>query len=128
MKFRERLKLYKKGDTALTHDELLLFGERLRKRRIALGVTQESVADQVGITLRWYQRIERGENTVSIDTLLALSRVLSVSIDYLMFGELANSLNNPYADIVSKITDKLSPGQRENAIKMLQLFAESCSE
>lgn len=128
MKFWERLKLYKKGDAALTHDELLLFGERLRKRRIALGVTQESVADQVGITLRWYQRIERGENTVSIDTLLALSRVLSVSIDYLMFGELANSLNNPYADIVSKITDKLSPGQRENAIKMLQLFAESCSE
>lgn len=128
MKFWERLKLYKKGDAALTHDELLLFGERLRKRRIAFGVTQESVADQVGITLRWYQRIERGENTVSIDTLLALSRVLSVSIDYLMFGELANSLNNPYADIVSKITDKLSPGQRENAIKMLQLFAESCSE
>lgn len=128
MKNLERLKLYIKGDAALTHDELLLFGERLRKRRIALGVTQESVADQVGITLRWYQRIERGENTVSIDTLLALSRVLSVSIDYLMFGEFANNLNNPYADIVSKITDKLSPGQRENAIKMLQLFAESCSE
>lgn len=112
----------------MTHDELLLFGERLRKRRIALDVTQESVADQVGITLRWYQRIERGENTVSIDTLLALSRVLSVSIDYLLFGEFANSLNNPYADIVSKITDRLSPSQRENAIKMLQLFAESCSE
>ena len=128
MKNRERLKLYIKGDAALTHDELLLFGERLRKRRIALGVTQESVADQVGITLRWYQRIERGENTVSIDTLLALSRVLSVSIDYLVFGEFVNNLNNPYADIVSKITDKLSPGQRENAIKMLQLFAESCSE
>ena len=62
----------------MTHDELLLFGERLRKRRIALGVTQESVAEQAGITLRWYQRVERGDNTVSIDTLLALSRVYSL--------------------------------------------------
>lgn len=112
----------------MTHDELLLFGERLRKRRIDLGVTQESVAEQVGITLRWYQRIERGENTVSIDTLLGLSRVLAVSLDYLMFGTFTNSLSNPYADIVMKITDKLSPHQRDNAINILQLFADSCSE
>ena len=111
----------------MTHDELLLFGERLRKRRLDLGVTQESVAEQVGITLRWYQRIERGENTVSVDTLLALSRVLSVSLDYLMFGSFTNSLANPYADTVMKITDRLSPQQRENAIAILRLFADSCS-
>lgn len=111
----------------MTHDELLLFGERLRKRRVALGVTQESVAEQVGISLRWYQMIERGENAVSIDTLLGLSRTLTVSIDYLLFGEYANTLNNPYADIVAELADKLTPAQRENAIKMLQLFTESCT-
>ena len=77
--------------------------------------------------MRWYQRVERGENAVSVDTLLALSRVLSVSIDYLMFGEFINNLDNPYADIVAQITEKLSPEQRENAIKILQLFADSCS-
>lgn len=110
----------------MTHDELLLFGERLRKRRVALGVTQETVAEQVGISLRWYQMIERGENTVSIDTLLGLSRVLTVSVDYLLFGEFANTLANPYADIVSRLTDKLTPAQRENAVKILELFAASC--
>lgn len=112
----------------MTHEELLLFGERLRNRRIAVGITQESVAEQVGITLRWYQRIERGENNISVETLLALSRVLSVSIDYLMFGEFGDSLSNPYADIVAQVTEKLSPDQRENAIKILRLFADSCSE
>ena len=112
----------------MTHDELLLFGERLRKSRIAASMTQESVAEQSGITLRWYQRIERGENTVSVDTLLAFSRVLSVSIDYLMFGDFKSSLSNPYAEIVEKITETLTASQRENAIKMLQLFADSCTE
>ena len=112
----------------MTHDELLLFGERLRKQRIALGITQEYVSEQVGISLRWYQRIERGENTVSVDTLLALSRSLSVSIDYLMFGEFTSSLDNPYADIVAQITGQLSPSQRENAINILRLFSDSCLE
>lgn len=112
----------------MTHEELLLFGARLRKRRMFLKLTQESVAEQIGVSLRWYQRIERGENTVSVDTLLNISRVLSVSIDYLMFGDFANSLSNPYADIVAKITADLSPGQRDNAINILQLFADSCSE
>lgn len=112
----------------LTHDELLLFGERLRNRRIALGITQERASEQVGVSLRWYQRIERGENIVSVDTLLAISRTLSVSIDYLMFGEFAASFNNPYADIVAQITERLSPFQRENAINILQLFSDSCLE
>ena len=112
----------------LTHDELLLFGERLRNRRTALGVTQEAVAEQVGISLRWYQMVERGENAVSIDTLLGLSRALTVSVDYLLFGEFANTLDNPYAEIVARLTDKLSPAQRENAVKMLELFAQSCAE
>lgn len=112
----------------MTHDELLLFGERLRKRRVALGVTQESVAERVGISLRWYQMIERGENTVSIDTLLGLSRTLTVSVDYLLFGEFANTLNNPYVEIVAGLTEKLTPAQRENAIKVLELFADSCTK
>ena len=110
----------------MTHDELLLFGERLRKRRVALGVTQESVADQVGISLRWYQMIERGENTVSIDTLLGLSRTLTVSVDYLLFGEFAITPNNPYAEFVADLVEKLTPAQRENAIKVLELFADFC--
>jgi len=49
-------------------------------------------------------------------------------VDYLMFGEFGNSLSNPYADIVAQVTEKLSPDQRENAIKILRLFADSCSE
>lgn len=111
----------------MTREELLLFGERLRKRRRIIGMTQEAVAEQVGITLRWYQMIERGENTVSIDTLLGLSRVLSVSVDYLLFGELTNYLKNPYTELIAKIAKDLTPEQRENAIRILELFAESCS-
>ena len=47
----------------LTHEELLLFGERIRSRRNILNFTQEYVAEKVDITSRYYQALERGEKS-----------------------------------------------------------------
>lgn len=107
----------------MTHDELLLFGERLRSRRNLLSFTQEDIAEKIGISLRFYQMIERGEKSVSLDTLIRLSRTLTISIDYLLFGAMT-SLENP----VTEILDSLSSRQREDAVKILQLYAKACKK
>lgn len=106
----------------MTRDELLLFGERLRRRRNELGITQESVSDKVNISLRFYQMIERGEKSLSLDTLIGLSKTLNVSIDFLLFGDLSCTLDNPIADIISG----LPSDQRNDALKILELYAKSC--
>lgn len=106
----------------MTHDELLLFGERLRCRRNALGVTQELVAEKAGIGLRFYQMLERGEKSLSLDTLIRLSKTLTISIDYLLFGDLSHTLENPLVDLLSA----MSPQQREDALKILQLYYKAC--
>ena len=95
----------------MTRDEQLKFGERLRNRRDALGFTQEFVSEQIGITLRFYQLIVRGEKSVSADTLIRLGQTMSVSIDYLLFGDLAHLLMNPIAETLRSI----SPHQRTDA-------------
>ena len=64
--------------------------------------------------------IERGEKSVSIDTLISLRKTLSISIDYLLFGELPSE--NPVAEILSS----LSPKQREDAVKILELYSNAC--
>lgn len=106
----------------MTREERLLFGERLHSRRKALNLTQEYVSEKSGISLRFYQMIERGEKSVSLDTLIRLSDVLTISVDYLLFGELAYSLENP----LSETLYRLSPRQREDAIKILQLYSKAC--
>lgn len=108
----------------MTHDELLLFGERLRNRRNLFGFTQEYVSNQIGISLRFYQMIERGEKSVSLDTLVQLSRTLTISMDYLLLGNVSYTLDNP----VTEILGRLSPRQREDAAKILQLYADACKE
>ena len=106
----------------MTREELLLFGARLRSRRNALGLTQEDVAENTAISLRFYQMIERGEKSISLDTLIALSKALTVSIDYLLLGDLSQSLDNPIAGIL----DGLSPSQKADAAKIIELYAKAC--
>ena len=92
----------------MTHEELLLFGERLRNRRDVLG--------------RFYQMIERGEKGVSLDTLIQLSKSLTISIDYLLFGDAAYTFENPLTEILNG----LSPQQKEDALRVLRLFSKAC--
>lgn len=106
----------------MTREELLLFGERLHKRRSELSFTQEYVADRVGISIRFYQMIERGEKSVSLDTLIRLSGILTISVDYLLFGHLANSFENPLTETLCSLT----PQQRKDALIILQLFSKTC--
>ncbi|MCR1905155.1 helix-turn-helix transcriptional regulator [Intestinimonas butyriciproducens] len=37
--------------------------ENLRKARKAVGLTQQAMADKLGISLRYYQQIEAGDRT-----------------------------------------------------------------
>lgn len=112
-----------KGEVILlTHEEQLLFGERIRKRRDDIGFTQEYVANKADISLRFYQEIEGGRKNVSVDTLIRLSNILSISIDYLLLGSLAYSLENP----ISKVLECLSPQQQADATQILRLYSKAC--
>lgn len=106
----------------MTHNELLLFGERLHTRRDTLGLTQEYVSHEAGISLRFYQMIERGEKSVSVDTLIRLSKALNLSMDYLLLGNVSCNLENPILETL----ESMPPQQREDALKILQLFSRAC--
>lgn len=60
------------------------FPERLKQARRAAGLTQQFVADSLGILLRSYQRYERGESEPSLFYLVSLAVVIGVSTDYLL--------------------------------------------
>lgn len=50
----------------------------LRRRREQLGLTQEDVAAESGMATRRYQRIEAGEQNVTLETVARLLRVLRI--------------------------------------------------
>ena len=60
------------------------FGELLQNERVMHGLTQQQVADAVGIHLRAYQRYEYNTRKPSFEALLAIADFFDVSLDYLV--------------------------------------------
>lgn len=57
-------------------------GNRLRLRRSLLGMTQEVLAKELGLTFQQVQKYERGANRISASRLYDLCRVLGVPVSY----------------------------------------------
>ena len=55
-------------------------GQAFRKRREALGYSQESFADHIGMHRTYYSAIERGEKNLQLDTLQKVCEGLQTSI------------------------------------------------
>ena len=62
-------------------------GNRIRMRRLLLGMNQETLANALGLTFQQVQKYEGGANRVSASRLSAMAEILGVPISY-FFGDL----------------------------------------
>jgi transcriptional regulator with XRE-family HTH domain len=69
------------------HATDILVGARIRLRRTMLRLSQESLADAVGLTFQQVQKYERGINRVGASRLWELARVLDVPIAFFFDNE-----------------------------------------
>lgn len=61
-------------------------GLRIRLRRRELGVSQERLADSIGLTFQQVQKYERAANRVSASKLWEVARALRTSVTYFYDG------------------------------------------
>ena len=61
-------------------------GTRIRERRIMLGLSQQQMADMIGVTYQQAHKYERGINRISAGRLYEITRVLNVPITYFFEG------------------------------------------
>lgn len=67
-------------------------GQRIRKLRREHDLTQEELAELVGISPSFMGHVERGSRVASLETLVALCNVLKVSPGYLLEGSLQDDI------------------------------------
>ncbi|MDE7422544.1 MAG: helix-turn-helix domain-containing protein [Lachnospiraceae bacterium] len=59
-------------------------GKRIKIARIKCNITQEILANKIGITPQHVSNIETGNSSVSLPTLVAIANLLKVSVDELL--------------------------------------------
>ena len=57
-----------------------LLGKRMKELRHAGNLTQEQIADRIGVSRQKYARIENGSNNITLDILTKIAGVLEVSV------------------------------------------------
>ena len=72
--------------TSRTQDVDRHVGARVRERRIMLGLTQQQLADLIGVTYQQAHKYERAINRVSAGRLFEIAHVLSVPVSYFFDG------------------------------------------
>ena len=85
-------------------------GSRVRLRRMMLGMSQEKLGDQLGITFQQIQKYEKGTNRIGASRLQNISTVLSVPVAFffedapatpLQAGGMAESSTDYVVDFLS---------------------------
>lgn len=61
-----------------------MFNKRLREVRMESGLTQQSMADKLDISLNAYQKYEQAERSPSLDCLVKIADIFDISLDYLL--------------------------------------------
>ena len=77
-------------------------GLRIRMRRKELGVSQEKLAESIGLTFQQVQKYERAANRVSASKLWEMARALNTSVAYFyegLGGETSRGSNLPKEEV-----------------------------
>ena len=81
--------------------------ERLKQVRTNLQLSQEAVAEQLGITRTVMAAIESGKRQITTDELVKLCEIYGVTADELLYGDVSEeNEEKTFARAFSKLSDE----------------------
>lgn len=102
----------------------MILNERIKERRIELGMTLEEVAQRVGVSRQTIQRYESGVINIPSDKLISISMALSIDPGYLMgWKELHGKSSKPPLPVFDYpyVSESISAGMLENVDALMEL-------
>jgi transcriptional regulator with XRE-family HTH domain len=81
-----RLEIMPKAETSALNETTRVFGERVRARRLELGLSQEAAAVRCGIHWTQLGKVERGQRSLRLETIVKIAGGLDVDPGELVHG------------------------------------------
>lgn len=97
-------------------------GDNIKRIRKTLGYSQDVLADKSGVSKSQISRIEKHEqNNPQIETVIAISTALCISIEELVFGDESQNIN-----YLTKMLETLKEDDQKSAKKFLKGWILAC--
>lgn len=97
-------------------------GQRIRKRREALEISREQLAERIGRVPRFCADIERGKAGMSIETMFSICNLLKLSPNELLLGQEESAAPYDETGMIMAALNQCTEKQRKDALALLKLF------
>ena len=94
-------------------------GKRIREERLRLNLTQAQLAESIDISDTYMGAIERGERSLTLNTLVRLVSRLGVTVDYMLSDSVSDNDMN-IMEQFKQIIDGQSLERKQMAIGILR--------
>ena len=102
-------------------------GKRIREERLKLRLTQEKLAESIDVSSSYVGQIERGERSVTLDTLIRITNMLGVTIDYLL-KDSVNIENDNFIEQIKQLFHGRNVKQKQMALDVLKVMFSSIDD
>lgn len=102
---------------------LKAIGTRIKEAREAKGLTQEQLAEIVGLSSTHISVIERGVKAPKLETFIEIANALDVTSDSLLLDVLDNSLQITATELSEQIK-RLPPKEQRKILKAVRVLVE----
>lgn len=100
-----------------------MFDNRLKKLRVARGLSQRELADDLGLKVNTYRNYENNEREPSSTILVKLAIYYGVSTDYLL-GHIVKENSSPPEDEERKTLKDILDNMDKSTLKEIKSFLE----
>jgi transcriptional regulator with XRE-family HTH domain len=83
-------------------------GEKIRQLRVLSNLSQENIAEEIGMSYGNYGKIERGEIDVSSTHLIAIAKVLKVNVSAFFDKKIGVNISEPKSNYGYATKDELN--------------------
>lgn len=97
-------------------------GQKIKKRRLEHGWSQEKTSELCGISPSFYGNIERGTKIMSLETFVNICHILQISPDYVLSDEVAD-IDTTTLNIINEVK-KSGSLQYKRYIRIIKALAE----
>ena len=94
-------------------------GRRIREERLRLNLTQAQLAESIDISDTYMGAIERGERSLTLDTLVRLVNRLGVTVDYMLADSVFDNDSN-IMEQLKQIIDGQPIERKQMAVNVLR--------
>lgn len=100
-----------------------LIGENIKRERVKAGLTQERFSEMIGMGPKSLSAVERGMVGISLLSLKKVCKVLSISSDALIFGEIEQQDTSDLTDRLARLSPEQYKIVSEIVNKLLEAFS-----